>query len=75
MTQFGQAIAVRQAFSKLPGAAQRWGAALGNGHSIALGLPAAAAAGGVIVAAVHAMVLDGSGCSRISCSCHSACEF
>ena len=38
-----------------------------------LGLLAAAV--GVTIAAVHAMVLDGSGCSRISFSCHSACEF
>jgi hypothetical protein len=34
-----------------------------------------AAAVGVTVAAVQAMVLDGSGCSQISFSCHSACEF
>ena len=38
-----------------------------------LGLPAAAV--GVTVAAVRAMVLDESGCSQISFSCHSACEF
>lgn len=33
------------------------------------------AAVGVTVATVQAMVLDGSGCSQTSFSCHSACEF
>jgi hypothetical protein len=45
----------------------------GNGHSVAGGLLAVAVASKVV--AVQAMVLDESGCSRISCSCHSACEF
>jgi hypothetical protein len=35
--------------------------------------PAAAVTSKLV--AVQAMVLDESGCSRISCSCHSACGF
>jgi hypothetical protein len=55
--------------------APTWAAAGGDSRSTARPLGLLTAAVGVTVAVVRAMVLDRNGCSQISFSCHSACEF